>query len=77
MCGCNMFLSGFGDITPHTKWERYYATVVELLGTMVFGVLVGTVAELMQKKNMLEIKHDVRSSHGRVSDRRPHAQATV
>jgi hypothetical protein len=47
---------------------RYYTIVVELMGTLVFGLLVGTVANLMQKKNMLEIKHQVNPTRKHLRD---------
>ena len=39
---------GFGDITPVTNAERAVMLLVEILGVLFFGILLGSITSLLQ-----------------------------
>lgn len=39
---------GFGDITPITNAERGVMLLVEILGVLFFGILLGSITSLLQ-----------------------------
>ena len=53
---------GYGDITASTNGEMVFASMAELVGTMVFGTLVGTVGSIVTQHKMLDDRHEVRET---------------
>jgi hypothetical protein len=49
---------GFGDISASTEGEMLFAAFAELIGTMVFGTLVGTVGSIIGRRRLLEDRHE-------------------
>jgi potassium voltage-gated channel Eag-related subfamily H protein 1 len=48
---------GYGDIAASTNAEKMYAVFAELIGTIVFGFLVGTVGQIIGSATILESRH--------------------
>ncbi len=44
---------GYGDITPQQPAETAIALCVELLGVLIFGVLLGSITELLSRASRL------------------------
>jgi len=44
-----MITIGYGDITPQTTVERFYVTVIALLGSCVFSYIVNTIGSIFQE----------------------------
>ena len=49
---------GYGDVTASTNAEMGFAVFAELVGTMVFGVLIGSVGTMIGRRKMLEDRHE-------------------
>lgn len=49
---------GFGDISATTDQEMLFAVLAELVGTIVFGTLVGTVGSIIGRRKMLEDRYE-------------------
>ena len=49
---------GFGDITPNTDAEMVYACFAELLGSMIFGIMIGSLSTMLMSGKALEEKID-------------------
>jgi len=45
----SMITIGYGDITPQTTVERFYVTVIALLGSCVFSYIVNTIGSIFQE----------------------------
>lgn len=39
---------GFGDISPNSTWERFFAIIMMLLGSAMFAYVVGTMCSVVQ-----------------------------
>jgi CRP-like cAMP-binding protein len=50
---------GFGDISANTRAEMFFSSISEIVGTMVFGALVGTVTTIVSRKEILSSRHEV------------------
>ena len=48
---------GYGDVVPHTNWEKLYAIFVMIIGVGVYGFIIGNVASLLSKKDPAREKH--------------------
>lgn len=46
---------GYGDITPHTKYEMAACIVSMIIGGFIFGTIVGNLAELSKRANADEL----------------------
>ena len=44
---------GYGDVTPQQPAETAIALCVELLGVLIFGVLLGSITELLSRASRL------------------------
>jgi CRP-like cAMP-binding protein len=49
---------GYGDITPNTDAEMGYACFAELLGSMIFGIMIGSLSTMLMSGKALEEKID-------------------
>lgn len=47
---------GYGDITPVTNAQKFYAMFVELAGVLTYGYLIGNVVNILSKKDPSKIK---------------------
>ena len=49
---------GYGDITPVTDFEKLYACIAELGGSMIFGMMIGSLSTMLMSGKALEEKID-------------------
>ena len=49
---------GYGDVSPTTSTEMIFGVLAELIGTIVFGTLVGTVGSIIGQRGKLAERHD-------------------
>ena len=49
----SMLTVGFGDIHPVNTFERVYTLVVLLVGSILFGAIIGKVKEFIERRNLV------------------------
>lgn len=58
---------GYGDITPHTKYEMGACIVAMIIGGFIFGTIVGNLAELSKRANAGELMRQKAVSRVQIS----------
>ena len=46
-----MMAVGYGDIHAYTDAERVYSMLAQFLGAMMYGVIIGTIAKLVESSD--------------------------
>ena len=49
---------GYGDRSAHTDAEKIWVCCVELSGTLIFGVMAGTLTSIISEANELSLRRD-------------------
>eukprot|EP01043_Picozoa_sp_COSAG02_P025711 COSAG02_NODE_1454_length_12536_cov_347.064163_5_plen_890_part_00 len=49
---------GYGDRSPHTDTEKWVVCAVEILGTIMFGLMAGTLTSVIAEANELQAQRD-------------------
>jgi hypothetical protein len=49
---------GYGDRSAHTDAEKLWVCCVELSGTLIFGVMAGTLTSIISEANELSLRRD-------------------
>lgn len=49
---------GYGDRSAHTDAEKLWVCCIELSGTLIFGVMAGTLTSIISEANDLSLRRD-------------------
>lgn len=49
---------GYGDITANTEAEMGFSIMAEIIGTVIFSIVMGTIAQLVSKGEVLRGQHE-------------------